>query len=179
VVAILIVVTVATGGLLVITLARPDLAATGLRTWLVVVGIAGLVAGALSTLVFYPPHVQSMFGKAMEQREPPAEPLQRAHQIERMVIAAEWDARDYFGRLQPLLRTIAAQRLATYLNIDLETEPEAARAVLGERAWALLTPPANPWNRDAPGVGLNDVRLLVEALEQLNGDHNPNDSSRH
>ena len=69
--------------------------------------------------------------------------------------------------LRPILRAIAAQRLATYRTIDIDADPAAARAILGERVWTLLTPVNLEMARRARGIDPDGVRAAVEKLEEL------------
>ena len=71
-------------------------------------------------------------------------------------------------RLLPLLRTVAAARLASRHGIELERRPEAARALLGDEAWELLRPDRpEPADRFAPGVPRARVAALIERVESL------------
>ena len=71
-------------------------------------------------------------------------------------------------RLLPILREAAAARLAAHHNIELERQPDAARALLGAEAWELLRPDLPPAeDRNAPGLPLRRLRGLVDTLERL------------
>ena len=48
---------------------------------------------------------------------------QRIRAINRLVTRAGWDAAGFELELRPILRAIAAQRLATYRTIDIDTDP--------------------------------------------------------
>ena len=80
-------------------------------------------------------------------------------------IASTWDL--HF-RLRPRVRRIAGGLLAARRGIFLDTEPERARAVLGDVAWELVRP-----NREAPerklDPGLTDAEAehLVATLEAI------------
>jgi hypothetical protein len=84
--------------------------------------------------------------------------------IEREITLGTTSAGHLHTRLLPLLRGAAAARLA----IDLELQPERARAALGDETWELLRPdrPA-PAERNGPGLPLTRVRELVDSLERL------------
>jgi len=86
--------------------------------------------------------------------------------MERGVTLGVAHAFDFHARLRPLLRDIAAARLALSRGIDLDTP--AGRAALGEEAWELLRPdrPA-PDDRFGPGVPADRLRALVDSLETL------------
>ena len=70
--------------------------------------------------------------------------------------------------LLPRLRSAAAARLASRHGIDLERQPDAAGALLGEHAWSLLRPdrPA-PSDRFARGIPRESVTRLIEHVESL------------
>jgi hypothetical protein len=71
-------------------------------------------------------------------------------------------------RLLPILREAAAARLAAHHNVELDRRPDAARALLGDKAWQLLRPDLPPpEDRNAPGLPLARVRDLVDTLERL------------
>jgi hypothetical protein len=88
--------------------------------------------------------------------------------IERELLLGIQSAGHLHARLLPLLRAAAAARLATRRRIDLERQPEAARAVLGEEAWELLRPdrPA-PADRTGPGIASTRVSSLLDVLEGI------------
>jgi hypothetical protein len=71
-------------------------------------------------------------------------------------------------RLPPILRAAAAVRLAANRSIDLQRDPRAARAALGDEAWELLRPDRpEPADRNAPGLPLARVESLVTTIEEL------------
>lgn len=73
---------------------------------------------------------------------------------------------DLHYRLRPTLVEIAHNRLAGR-GISLENEPRA-RGVLGDEAWELLRPDREPpRNRNAPGIGTDDLGRLVGVLERI------------
>lgn len=101
---------------------------------------------------------------------PTLEELQRPRElgeIESAIMFARSRGFDFQVRVRPVLRSIAAARLAMRRGIDLDAEPEAARRALGKEAFAALQPPAQPIDREARGVGLAELKRLVEALEGL------------
>lgn len=72
------------------------------------------------------------------------------------------DAERYGARVRPLLTEIAADRLWSRRGIDMRTEPDRARRIVGEPLWDLMTGP--PPTR-APGRA--ELTRLVEALERI------------
>jgi hypothetical protein len=89
----------------------------------------------------------------------------------KIVSALIWSgtARRHYDRTtRPVLQRIAAALLAERHHVDPGTNPDAARVLLGERAWPLLDPARAPDDRDGtPGVGAKDLEHLVERLERL------------
>ena len=99
-----------------------------------------------------------------DRREPVAE-LER---LEREVSMAASTAFDLHFRLRPRVYRIARQLLASRRGLDLATQPEAARRLLGEETWALVQPGLEPpTDRSAPGLELARLRAVVTSLERL------------
>lgn len=128
---------------------------------------------ALLTLVAATSHaagvVESSEFEAALAREPPIpERPRQLVRLEREVYLAEQSVLYLHNRLRATLRGIAAHRLRTRRGIDLDGRPEAARALLGENAWALLRPDREPpRNRDARGLPVAELRVIVDALEKI------------
>lgn len=95
---------------------------------------------------------------------PPAELLRMERQLE-LGVANAMSAR---LRLLPLLRAAAAARLGSSRGIDLERNPDGARAALGDEVWELLRPDRpEPADRHGPGVPRRQIELVVDRLESL------------
>jgi hypothetical protein len=115
----------------------------------------------------YPVYAATAFDLAARPRPAHVEPPARLREIERLVSYAEWDVVDFQARLRPILRQIAAHRLAVSRTVDIDLDPEAARAALGQRVWAILAPAEPLPDRRNQPIGLDNLRTVVEALEQL------------
>lgn len=75
---------------------------------------------------------------------------------------------DFDMRLRPLIRELAAQRLASRWNLDLSRQPEQARNRLGDELWnAIEGGDENVGRRDARGPSTARIRALIEGLEQI------------
>jgi hypothetical protein len=106
----------------------------------------------------------SRFEQALSRKRPGRSRPSELVRIEREITLGTTSAGHLHTRLLPLLRGAAAARL----GIDLELQPERARAALGDETWELLRPdrPA-PAERNGPGLPLPRVRELVDSLERL------------
>ena len=70
--------------------------------------------------------------------------------------------------LLPLLREVAATRLAAHHHVSLERRPEQACQLLGDEAWEVLNPNRpEPLDRSGGGMSLRKIGALVKTLEQL------------
>jgi hypothetical protein len=91
---------------------------------------------------------------------------QRLGELERDVGFALGQAIDV-ERLRPVLREVAAQRLAAH-GIDLDLDPGPAAARLGTELWELVRQDhALPRDRHGPGIEPAALRAIVERLEGL------------
>lgn len=95
------------------------------------------------------------------------EPLAQLMRIERSVALSGSSRLEFEHRLQPDLRHLAGERLRLRRGINLERRPDAARAVLGERAWDLVMRRGAGSDRTAPAPALAEIRELFEMLEQV------------
>lgn len=99
----------------------------------------------------------------------PAEPVGQLEQIVRTVSGAEWMQAELHYRLRPLVREVASARLSRRYGVDLDGQPERARALIGEgRLWELVRPGRTaPEDRHARGWSREELEDLVGALERL------------
>lgn len=98
----------------------------------------------------------------------PPKRLQQLAQLEREVGLGLANAFDLHNRLRPTLRETAAGLLAARRGIDLDAQPEAARAALGEDAWEIVRADRpTPTDRTACGADLASVDRAIAALEAL------------
>ena len=89
--------------------------------------------------------------------------------MEARVSLAKVSAFDYDSRLRPLLRELAAERLASRWNIDLAKQPAAARAHISDVLWAELgDPPADARDpRFVPGPSIAKIHEWIEDLQAI------------
>ncbi len=75
---------------------------------------------------------------------------------------------DVHFRLRPVLVDLAGDLLASRRGIDLERDPERARAALGEPTWELVRPDRpEPADRNDPGIARPELDRVITALEHL------------
>ena len=109
---------------------------------------------------------------------PRAEPLpleqpprsRRVGQLESVARAldlAEGSSFDLHNVLRPIVREVAAARLARH-GVSLERQPERARSLLGAQAWELVRPEREaPVGRGRGGCSRDELREIVGALEAI------------
>ena len=114
------------------------------------------------------PNTQSEFEHARRPRPERSERLPELVRLERETALGLANAFDLHARLRPRLREVAAHRLATRRGIDLDRDPEAARAVLPPALWEVVRPDRDlPANRFGPGLEPEQLREAVDALERI------------
>jgi hypothetical protein len=137
--------------------------------------VYGLVVAAIALLAVlaalnraYPPPGRSLVDEALERPEREEERLTELARLEREVTLGVASTYDLHFRLRPTLRETAAGLLAVRRGIDLDRQPERARAALGDETWQLvradLEPPAD---RLARGIDPERLRRAIEALEAV------------
>jgi hypothetical protein len=97
------------------------------------------------------------------QRPPPS--LARLEQLAALGVASSFDLQH---RLLPPLRSIAGGLLASRRRVELDGEPEAARRILGDETWGLVSParPA-PQDRVSRGITPAELTRVVASLERV------------
>ena len=133
-----------------------------------------LVAGALVLLVL----VQrvravdlsgrhSSYELALRRPAPTSTRIGELERIERAVALANANAFDLHFRLRPILREIAAHRLARR-GLELDGGSPAVPGALGDELWELVRPDRTPPdNRAGPGLPLPRLEAAVGALEAV------------
>ena len=114
------------------------------------------------------PRYASTFDEARRPRSGRVDRLPELEKVEREVALSLGSAFDVHYRLRPLLRELAADRLAVRRGIDLDRDAEPARAALGDELWEVVRPDREPpVDRYGPGLPLDELRDAVAALERL------------
>ena len=94
--------------------------------------------------------------------------LAELDRTERAVLLSASTAFDVHYRLRPILREIAAQRLATRRGLSLDSDTDASRAVVGDATWELVRPDREPPHlRYDPGITAPVLREVVGSLERI------------
>jgi len=99
------------------------------------------------------------------QIDPRPEELER---LESVMVGVITGASDLQVRLRPDMRSVAIDRLRTLRGIDLDTNPETARRLLGDELFDIVRPDRPPTqDRGSAGVSPKVVEALVAKLEAL------------
>jgi hypothetical protein len=116
----------------------------------------------------YPPPPPSPFDTALATRPAAPRPPAELDRLMRLLALSGASALHAQTRLRAELRPVAADRLRWALAVDLDGDPVAARAALGEDGWALLGPaPAGLPAREAPGLAPAELDGLLANLERI------------
>jgi hypothetical protein len=94
--------------------------------------------------------------------------LPELDRTERAVLLSASTAFDLHYRLRPVLREVAAQKLASRRGLSLDVDTEASRAVVGETTWELVRPDREPpEQRFDRGIAATQLREVVAVLERI------------
>lgn len=103
------------------------------------------------------------------RRRPEAD--ERVPQLEtlgRRLGAGRASASELHYRLRPLVRELAAARLARSHGVDLDRQPGIAERLVGVRVWELIRPDRQPpEERYAGGLSKDELAELVDELERI------------
>ena len=130
------------------------------------VAVAAALAYALLLLRRALPVAPSALDAALVRRTPAAK-LDSLDRAEGLVVIGLSNAGDVHWRLRPVLREVAGAALHGR-GVDLDGDPAAARALLGEEAWELVRAD-RPRPRDtfAPGLSPAALDRVLAVLEDL------------
>ena len=134
-----------------------------------------LVMGALATRLLvtwlrlaFPRPPPSPFDAALAARPAPPRPPAELDRLARLLALSSASALHAHTRLRSELRPVAADRLRRALAVDLDADPAAARAALGEAGWALLSRDQRDLpDREAPGLPPEVLAELIGNLERI------------
>jgi hypothetical protein len=126
--------------------------------------LAAIVVGAL-VLAALVPRVPTR-PRSRRARRSASRPA-TLERVERVVEAGHQTAGDVHTRVRPLLREIAAPLLRRQ-GVDLDSEPQRARTLLGDELWEIVRHDrSRPRERRDPGLSFRDLERLVQRLERL------------
>lgn len=159
-------------GLLATVLAAVALVAAPERRELIL-DIYVLVVGGIAVIRFVTltrrrrmPGERSEFDDALLATHRPPVRIAERDKLAREVQLGMQTAFDLHYRLRPTLVEIARNRLAGR-GVSFENE-RRARSVLGDEAWELLRPGREPpRDRNAPGIGNDELGRVVSVLERI------------
>jgi hypothetical protein len=160
-------VAVATAGLAIGIAVKPSDAALAVEAYVLFLGALGLAGLAKATSKTFEPAGASRV--RVPQQRPERDEAKPAElvRIERELEMATQSAFDTYFRLRPILRELAATRLALSA-VELDAPGGRAESLLGPEAWALVRADAvRPSDHYAPGVPLALVERAVDAVESL------------
>ncbi len=149
-----------------VVLFAPGRAGLAVRFYALVLAATAVTLILLALRRAFPPErpLRDTRRTATARRRPPAS-LDRIELEAALGVAGSFDLHFHFV---PRLRSIAAGLLASRRRISLETEPDAAHAVLGDAAWELVRPDrAAPEDRLSRGISPRELEQVVAALEAV------------
>jgi hypothetical protein len=123
----------------------------------VAVGVAVALCAGLTRLVQPPPEP----GVPLPEPTPTGDGLLLLTGLESSLSWGAADADRFRDRVRPMLVRLADDRLRTRHGIDPDTDPDHARAILGEQLWQLRT--ASPTRSPSRA----ELTALVAALESI------------
>jgi hypothetical protein len=158
----------ATLALVAVVELRPDRRPVALAAWLLLLGALAVRLLLRWLLLAYPRPVPSPFDAALATRPAAPRPPAELVRLARLLALSSASAVHAHTRLRPELRRIAADRLSFTRGIELDADPVAARAALGEAAWPLVRPdPGELPDREAAGTPQAVLDAAVAAIERV------------
>jgi hypothetical protein len=154
---------------LVVLLALPRLSTSrALAIWVVLAAALVLVALLRHSQEHGGQRPRRRFEEALHPRKPMTSQPEELLRMDRVIVLGSADADHAHRQLLPLLRTVAAARLAGRHGVELERRPETARSLLGEDVWELLRPDRpEPADRHGPGIPRDRIAAVIERVEAL------------
>lgn len=158
---------VATIGLVAARMIAPGRRELELDIYVLVLGGFALLVMSSALGQIAPREDESLLEEALHP-EPPAEVrIAELERLGREVALATSREFDLHYRLRPVLRQIAAARLERR-GATLDSDSPRARELLGDELWSLTEADREPpSNRQARGIGLEELERTVERLERL------------
>lgn len=95
------------------------------------------------------------------ETDPPADGLLQLTSMESRLSWGSTDPDRFRDRVRPLLVELATDRLRSRRGVDPRTDPESARAILGDPLWQLMT---GPLTRSPSRA---ELTRMVESIERI------------
>jgi hypothetical protein len=152
----------------------PERRPLAVAVYLLLVGglVVRLLVGWLRLTHPRPP--PSEFDAALRARPAPPRPPAELDRLARLLALSSASALHAHTRLRSELRPVAADRLRWSLGVDLDADPAAARAALGETGWGLLGRDQRDLpDREAAGPAPGALADLIAGLEAIGGPSGP------
>ena len=146
----------------------PQRATLEVHVWLLVVLALALLV-SLAVVQAAHPRTPSPFAASLRRPQPAGEsrPDALVH-LERVMTMAGSTAFDVHFRLRPAITTLAGELLSSRRGIDLDHDPDRARAALGEDVWDLVRPDRpQPSEWHGACIGEDALGRVVTTLEHL------------
>jgi hypothetical protein len=160
---------VAAVGLAVALVMRPGDSGLAIEAYLLFLGCLGAALLTQATTASFPAPTPSRIPAALARPRRKDLRVAELERLERVLEMSTESAYDSYYRLRPILRDIAASRLALG-NVELDRPGGRAEELLGPAAWSFVRPDLQrPSNHDAPGARLPEIERAVDALERLEG----------
>ena len=156
-------------GLAIAYALTPGRGALELQVSALVAGATVVLAAVLAVRDAFPHEESSALAAALDRRrQPESQRPPGLMGIERLVSLAVATAFDLHYGLRPILREIAAQRLADNRGLRLDGGGPRVELALGEGLWKLVRPDrARPESHFGPGVRPQALRRAIERLESI------------
>jgi hypothetical protein len=161
------VVGLATAVLLALVVAIPSRRALFGAVYVLFLGAitVGKLVGSFRTLQ-PEPWRRSPFERDSEKPEQP-QPIAELERIDRLVVLGAANEFDLHYRLRPLLRQLAGDRLYGRYGVELDSDPDRSRQLLGDQLWELVSPDRQVGRRKGPGLASEDLAEHIDRLEKL------------
>lgn len=156
-----------TCGLVGALLVAPGRAELEIHVWLLTMLALALLLALASMRAALPPR-RSAFDEALAPRAAVAARPASLAKVERELSMATDTAFDVHYRLRGALRPVASGLLLARAGVDLDRQPDRARALLGDEAWELLRADRpSPLDRTGNGIEIDAVDRIVTAVERV------------
>jgi hypothetical protein len=158
---------IATIGLLVARMIAPGRSELELDIYVLVLGGFGLLVMSSALGRVAPREEESLLEEALEPEPPEEARIASLERLGREVALAASREFDLHFRLRPVLREIAEARLERR-GVRLDSDNRRVRELLGDELWSLTAADRKPpTNRQAVGIGFEELERTVERLERL------------